>query len=194
MSRKFWIIAGVIALLVVGGGAMMGRLAKKDPAERYRQAAVERGRVVQVVNSTGTVKSVKSVDIAAFVSAPVTEVHVDFNDEVKKGDLLAKIDPRLYQANVVRDEATLAVSRADLERVTALARNAKNNEQRAQIVARRRRRSSAIKSWINSSRNVVRWKRKCRWPKRRSPKPKRICARRGRTLNTPRFARRSAGW
>jgi HlyD family secretion protein len=98
---------------------------------RFITANVSSGRVESVVNSTGTVKPVKSVTVGAFVSGPIAEIYVDFNSPVKKGDLLAKIDPRLLSAMVDRDRATLATQKAELHRVEALLQQARNNEARA---------------------------------------------------------------
>ena len=97
----------------------------------YREAEVTRGRIVAVVNSTGTIKPVRSVLVGAFVSGPIKEIFVDFNSAVKKGQLLAKIDPLLYEANVARDKAVLATRKAEVERAKALLQQAKNDEQRA---------------------------------------------------------------
>lgn len=76
---------------------------------------IESGDITPYVLSTGTVQPVLSVSIGTFVSGPIVELNVDFNDEVKKGDVLARVDPRLYQANVDRDNAILTTRKADLE-------------------------------------------------------------------------------
>jgi HlyD family secretion protein len=101
---------------------------------RYRETEVVRGEVVAVVNSTGTVKPVLSVQIGAFVSGPIEELFVDFNDEVEEGDLLATIDPRIYEAAVARDQALLATRKAEVERVEAELQRATNDYQRAQAL------------------------------------------------------------
>src|SRR6266540_3398704 len=101
------------------------------PKAAYRTAAVSRGRVETVVNSTGTVKPVQSVSIGASVSGPIKEIFVDFNSVVKEGQLLARIDPRLLQAAVDRDQATLGTQKAEQARVEALLKQARNNEERA---------------------------------------------------------------
>ena len=129
----------LIVLLVISGlGAAVYQPAmsywKGRYRPHYRTAEVTRGRVVSVVNSTGTVKPVLSVQVGSFVSGPIESLFVDFNDEVKKDQLLAKIDPRLYESNVARDKAILATRRADVQRVQALLQQAKNNEIRAQAL------------------------------------------------------------
>lgn len=97
----------------------------------FRFAPVTRGDLVVVVNATGTVEPVQRVVVGSFVSGPIEQLHVDFNDRVSKGDLLAKIDPRIYEASVARDEALLATAKAEVERVRALLHQAMADEQRA---------------------------------------------------------------
>ena len=97
----------------------------------WRTAKVELGSILAVVNSTGTIKPKLQVTIGSFVSGPITELHCEFNQEVKKDELLAKIDPRIYQASVDRDQATLANREADVFRVQAQLQQAINDEKRA---------------------------------------------------------------
>jgi len=97
----------------------------------WRTAKVSRGDIYFDVRATGTVKPVLSVSVGSFVSGPVSELDADFNQRVKKDDLLARIDPRIYKADVARDEATLATRKADVQRVRALLEEAQRNETRA---------------------------------------------------------------
>jgi HlyD family secretion protein len=99
---------------------------------QYDEEAASRGRIVFEVNSTGTVQPVLSAHIGAFVPGPIKELRVEFNQQVRKGELLARIDPLLYEANVQRDEAALITHRADVERVKALLQQAANDERRAE--------------------------------------------------------------
>jgi HlyD family secretion protein len=97
----------------------------------FRETEVSRGRIVTVVNSTGTIKPVRSVAVGSFVSGPIEEILVDFNDEVKKDQVLARIDPRIYDAAVARDEAVLATREAEVERANAELQRARNDEARS---------------------------------------------------------------
>ena len=97
----------------------------------WRTATVEQGRIVSVVNSTGAVKPRLKVAIGSFVSGPILKLHCEFNQEVKEGELLAKIDPRIYLANVARDQAALTNREADVARVEAQLQLAINDEKRA---------------------------------------------------------------
>jgi HlyD family secretion protein len=98
---------------------------------RYLTTAVSRGRVQTVVNSTGTIKPVLSVSIGAFTSGPIAEVFVDYNSVVTKDQVIARINPKLAQAALDRDLAALKTQQADLKRIEALRKQAKNNETRA---------------------------------------------------------------
>jgi HlyD family secretion protein len=72
-----------------------------------------------VVNSTGEVKPVLSVSVGSFVSGPIQDLHVDFNDEVEKGQVMAEIDPRLFEAAVAADRAVLGIRKGEVKRVQA---------------------------------------------------------------------------
>lgn len=134
IPRWLWIL---LFLLVFGGGGA-GYLFSRAPwrsKPSYRTAQVTRGQVESVVNSSGTVKPARQVTVGAFASGPIAEIYVDFNSEVKKGDLMARIDPRLQMASVDRDRAILATSRAEKARIEALLQQAVNNEARAMKLA-----------------------------------------------------------
>ena len=90
-------------------------------APQWRTAEVSQGRIVAVVNASGTIKPVRSLTIGSFVSGPIdpTVPIAEFNQEVKAGDLLCKIDPRIHNATLQRDMANLESSRAELDRVKA---------------------------------------------------------------------------
>ena len=124
-------ILGVLFGLVAAASIPMGAWLKQRFAVHYTTALVSRGRVETVVNSTGTIKPVRSVSVGAFTSGPIAEIYVDYNSPVKKDAMMARIDPKLFAAAVDRDRATLEIQKADLKRVEALLQQAKNNEVRA---------------------------------------------------------------
>ena len=97
----------------------------------FRTAEVERGEIVSVVNSTGTIQPVLRVEVGSFVSGPIKDLFADFNQEVAEGDVLAKIDPRLYEAAVARERASLKTRKAEIARVDALLEQATKEEKRA---------------------------------------------------------------
>lgn len=99
---------------------------------KWETAKVIRGDATRIISSTGKIQPVLKVAIGAFVSGPIVELHVDFNDEVKEGDLLAKVDPLLYQAAVDRDEASFAAREAEVSRVEAQLELSKYNLDRGE--------------------------------------------------------------
>jgi HlyD family secretion protein len=133
VKRLFrWIL---VLVVVIGGAAVaFSRFPNgwsRPAADNYRQVSVTRGDITAVVNSTGTVQPVLSVQVGAIVSGPIKLTKVDFNSRVKKDEVLAEIDPRTFEAQVARDTASLANREAERERVSALLNQAKNNERRA---------------------------------------------------------------
>src|SRR5437667_8045572 len=128
---KRLLILGVLLGLAAGVTVPVRTWWQQHSTAKFLSAAVSRGRVETVVNSTGTVKPVRSITVGAFTSGPIAEVYVDFNSVVEKGGLLARIDPKLLTAAVERDRAALETQKADLLRVNALLQQAKNNEVRA---------------------------------------------------------------
>ena len=113
MTRKKGIIAAVAAvvvLLVVF--LVMRRKGSEDLT--YRFATVEQGNIQQTVSATGNLQAVKTVQVGTQVSGQVSAEYADFNDHVKKGQLLARIDPTLQEQAVRDAEAQLAKARAQL--------------------------------------------------------------------------------
>ena len=125
----FTLFAGVTAAAALGYQPAM-EYWKERNRQLYRTAEVTEGEIISVVNSTGTVKPVLQVTVGAVVSGPIEELHVEFNQQVEEGEILAKIDPRLYAANVARDEANLATRLAERERIEADLQRAANDEKR----------------------------------------------------------------
>jgi HlyD family secretion protein len=130
MPKRLLILAIMVAVFV-GIAFQVRAWWQQRSAPKYLTAEVSRGRVETVVNSTGTIKPVLSVSVGAFTSGPIAKVFVDFNSVVKKDQVLATIDPKLFEAAVERDRAALESQKADLGRVEALLQQAKNNEKRA---------------------------------------------------------------
>lgn len=126
----------VLGLLLVGGACAaayqpVAEYWKQRNQPTWKQVETNKGTIIAVVNSTGTVKPVLSVQIGSFVSGPIKDLFVDFNQEVEKDELLATIDARIYEATVARDRAFLATSRAEVDRAQSLLQQAINNEERA---------------------------------------------------------------
>ena len=136
MKTFFKIFLGLSVLGGLGTGGYFGALEywKRTNKVEWREAEVERGSIVSKVNATGEVKPILSVPIGSFVSGPITNLYVEFNSEVKEGDLLAEIDTRIYDAALQRDTATLVSAEAELSRVSAQLELARRNEERAKLL------------------------------------------------------------
>ena len=134
LSKKSIVVLLILAVCGYGLNAAVQRVRaylKERNRPHYQEAKVERGDIVSVINSTGTVQPVLRVQVGTFVSGPIAELLVDFNDRVKKGQILARIDPRIYKAAVARDKASLATAKANVAKVTALLEQAREDERRA---------------------------------------------------------------
>jgi HlyD family secretion protein len=127
-----WLV--IVAVLAAVGGMGYGGLHaywKARNAPDYRKAKVVRGEIIAVINATGTVNPVLSVRVGSFASGPVTQLLVDFNSNVRKGQLLAKIDPQLYESVTDREAASLEMAKADQCRIEELLKQAVAEEDRA---------------------------------------------------------------
>ncbi len=125
----------LILAVLVGGGIAAYFPAMKYWRERtkiqYRTQPVTQGEIILVVNATGEVQPIQKVSIGSVVSGPVKDLHVDFNDKVTKDQVLAEIDPKLYDSAVLRDQAILKTREAEVQRATARLQQAINAERRA---------------------------------------------------------------
>ncbi len=128
----FWIV--VIGIAVGGGAAGYRhfRPGNRSAESVYRTAPVKRGDITFTIKSSGAVQPVLSVQVGAVVSGPICQVCVNFNDKVKKGQLLAKIDPLLFKANRDQAAASLACTKANLLQAEAKLEQAKQEWARAQ--------------------------------------------------------------
>jgi HlyD family secretion protein len=115
------IIIAVVALVVAGGGILAFVLRKGDAATTYRFVPVQRGDVESVVTATGTLNAVRTVQVGTQVSGQIAQLYADFNDHVKKGQLIARLDPTLLQQAVQSAQAQLDGARASMQQTTFLA-------------------------------------------------------------------------
>jgi HlyD family secretion protein len=108
------VAVGAIAI-VAGWYFLTGSTA----APKIVTAVVTEGPIVRSVTATGTVNPVITVQVGTYVSGPITAIYADYNAPVKKGQAIAKIDPRPYQVTLDIAHATLANSKAQLGKDTA---------------------------------------------------------------------------
>ncbi len=121
MKRKSikYSIAGLVGLVILWIGFSYWKKSSKDPAEKYLTAKADRGSVRRTVSSTGTLQAVVTVQVGSQVSGRVQELHADFNSVVKKGQVLAIIDPANFEAQRERAQAQLATAQASVKNAEA---------------------------------------------------------------------------
>jgi HlyD family secretion protein len=149
-KRKWIIAAGIVAVagLLVNFGLNRG-----TQAEHFT-AKVERGQINDVVEATGTINSVITVQVGSQVSGTIAKLNVDFNSRVHKGDVVALIDPALFrgallqasadlknakanlqaaQANLEKAKAAMVQTKADYDRAVGLSRDAVMSQQQLDL-------------------------------------------------------------
>jgi macrolide-specific efflux system membrane fusion protein len=127
-------MAGILAaaLLIAGGWYWYSSAAQKQQQGSERPIPVSRGTIEEVVTAQGKLEPKQYVDVGTQVSGQLRKIHVDIGDTVTKGQLLAEIDPRVYQAQVEAGEARLNSLRAQLNEQKAQAVLAEQNLKRNQ--------------------------------------------------------------
>lgn len=105
----------IVAAVVLIGAALLLRQCTKGSDATFQTAAVTKGPITQAVTATGTLNPVQNVQVGSQVSGNIQKLFVDFNSIVKAGQVIAQIDPVVFQASVNQAEGDLANARAALE-------------------------------------------------------------------------------
>jgi HlyD family secretion protein len=131
-AKKHFLIPSAVLFVLIGTGTYELFKVKADkPA--YIFGTVDRGDIVIQVAATGTLAAVTTVQVGTQVSGTIAELYVDFNSEVKKGQLLAKLDPELFEAQVQQAEANVRTAEASLNDDKASIASAKANLEKARV-------------------------------------------------------------
>ncbi|HEY1241794.1 MAG TPA: efflux RND transporter periplasmic adaptor subunit [Bryobacteraceae bacterium] len=144
MEKRKLLMIGAAGVLAVGLGAWTALRGPAGP--QYRTAPVAYGDIASTVSATGTPNAVVTVQVGSQVSGNISGLYADFNTPVKKGQVVARIDPQIYQARVDQARATLNAeqtavvnaqaqiekSKADVANAQATVANAKANAVHAQ--------------------------------------------------------------
>lgn len=113
-------LAGILALLTVVS------IINKTTV-RYITKPVTKETITQYVEASGTIKPINTIEVGTQVSGTVAKIYVDYNSVVKKGDLLAELDPSLFQANVDQSTAKLSNAKAAYAKASSTLNYKKNN-------------------------------------------------------------------
>ena len=117
MTRTRWLVSGA-AVLIVFVGAALGL--RKSNGVEYFSAKVERGEIRDAIDASGQVNAVVSVQVGSQVSGTIAKLNADFNSHVRKDEIVALIDPSLFQGALLQANADLAGAKAN---ATAAAAN-----------------------------------------------------------------------
>jgi len=108
---------GIAILMIVALGIVaFFTLRHKEDALKFRTEKVVRGDIEAAVTATGTLNAVTTVLVGTQVSGTIKNIHADFNSPVKKGELIAEIDPAAFEAQAEQARANLLTARANLEK------------------------------------------------------------------------------
>jgi HlyD family secretion protein len=113
MKKKVLIIIAVVVVLVIAALLALKPFSKKDTTVTFDTVKVEKGNITNTVTATGTIEAIKTVNVGTQVSGILQHVYVDFNDNVKQGQLLAKLDETALRAQL--DQSQSAVNQAQAQ-------------------------------------------------------------------------------
>ena len=115
-KRNWWI--AIAALAVLATVALLLGYTRPTPVQHF-SAKVEQGDIKDVVEATGTINAVVTVQVGSQVSGTISKLNADFNSRVHKGDVVALIDPALFRGALQQAQADLENAKANLEAAVA---------------------------------------------------------------------------
>lgn len=125
--KKILSVVGIIAVICI---AALVYFKSKDNGEKFRTERVTRGNIQSTVTATGAVNAVVTVLVGTQVSGTIKHLYADFNSPVRKGQLIAQIDPATFEAQVAQSRANLLSAQANLEKAQATLVDAKRTMDR----------------------------------------------------------------
>lgn len=115
--KKKYVITLVIIGALLCSGFTYNAFKKRV---RYHTRPLKKCTITQVVEASGTINPVNTVSVGSTVSGLIQDIYVDFNSQVKKGQILARIDPRTFEATVQQNQAQIANAQANVARLKAV--------------------------------------------------------------------------
>jgi HlyD family secretion protein len=131
MKRHYLWILLVPAAAAAGFFFLRGR----GEATQFTTGTIDRGDVVEVVGATGTLEAVTTVQVGSQVSGTIESLYADFNSTVKKGQVIARLDPSILQARLGQAEANVLSARANVDRSQASVEDTRQKYERAKELA-----------------------------------------------------------
>jgi HlyD family secretion protein len=125
------LILAAAAIVVI---AVVLAFRSHDQDVKYAAVPADRGDIMDVVGATGTVQAVQTVQVGSQVSGTIESLSADFNSVVRKGQVIARLDPSLFQARVGQAQANLISARANVDRSKAAVDDARSKLERAKLL------------------------------------------------------------
>src|SRR5437773_12401520 len=107
-------LIGLLIVAAVGAGAGAYYIRRGAPEMQVVTTPITRGDIVDTVGATGTLQAVTTVQVGSQVSGNISWLGADFNSIVKKGQVIVRLDPSLFDAQVEQSKANMAQARANL--------------------------------------------------------------------------------
>ncbi len=125
MKKRYLIIIGLIITAIISTVLML-----KNSSVKYVTKEITKGTITEYVEASGTIKPINTIAVGTQVSGTVAKIYVDYNSQVKKGQLLAELDPSLFQSNVDQSTAKLNNAQAAYAKAQANLEYKRNNYKR----------------------------------------------------------------
>ena len=132
-KKILWKLSIIAAILASGGFLFRTAFRPGSPDSQFRKAKIERGEINFIVTATGTINPVVNVLVGSQVSGTIKNLYADFNSQVKEEQVVAQIDPAIFQAQVDQAKANVLTAQANLLNAQANLENAKANLTKADV-------------------------------------------------------------
>ena len=125
MKKRYFVLTGIIIVIAIAISFGL-----KNKSAKYVLKEISKGTITEYVEASGTIKPINTIAVGTQVSGTVAAIYVDYNSQVKKGQLLAELDPSLFQSNVDQSTAKLNNAQAAYSKAMANLEYKKNNYKR----------------------------------------------------------------
>jgi len=132
-KRYLVTIAIVVLFILVGGFLFYWLIGQKGSNQKFRTIRIERGEINSIVTATGTINPVITVLVGSQVSGTIKALYADFNSRVQVGEMIAQIDPAIFEAQVDQAKANVATALANLSNAQANLQNTQANLVKAEV-------------------------------------------------------------
>jgi HlyD family secretion protein len=133
LKKRLVVIVIILIVIFIGGFLLYRLIGQNGSNQKFRLVKVERGEVDLVVTATGTINPVINVLVGSQVSGTIKALYADYNSQVKEGQVIAQIDPAIFQAQVDQAKANVLNAQANLLSAQSNLENAKANLVKAEV-------------------------------------------------------------